>query len=261
MDHIKDLKIVITAGASGIGSEVAIALSKAGAKVMICDVNKNILKSFSNNNPEIYAYHADVSNESDVRSFFKDIKSKFNSIDVLINNAGISGPSGKLEDIDFDKWEETLNVNLNGLFLVTRSAIPLLKGNGGSVINIGSTSSFLGNPLRSAYSATKWGLIGLTKTWAMEYGENNIRVNAVCPCSVNGERIENVIEKEAEYRSTTSEKIKSAYLEQTSLKTFIDVEEIIGMLVYLISPLAKKITGQMFVIDGNTESLSMKYMD
>jgi NAD(P)-dependent dehydrogenase (short-subunit alcohol dehydrogenase family) len=228
---------------------------------MVCDVNKKILKSFSNNNPEIYAYHADVSNESDVHSFFKDIKSKFNSIDVLINNAGISGPSGKLEDIDFDKWEETLNVNLNGLFLVTRSAIPLLKDKGGSIINIGSTSSFLGNPLRSAYSATKWGLIGLTKTWAMEYGENNIRVNAVCPCSVNGERIENVIEKEAEYRNTTSEKIKSAYLEQTSLKTFIDVEEVIGMLVYLISPLAKKITGQMLVIDGNTESLSMKYMD
>ena len=228
---------------------------------MVCDVNKKILKSFSNNNPEIYAYHADVSNESDVHSFFKDIKSKFNSIDVLINNAGISGPSGKLEDIDFDKWEETLNVNLNGLFLVTRSAIPLLKDKGGSIINIGSTSSFLGNPLRSAYSATKWGLIGLTKTWAMEYGENNIRVNAVCPCSVNGERIENVIEKEAEYRNTTSEKIKSAYLEQTSLKTFIDVEEIIGMLVYLMSPLAKKITGQMLVIDGNTESLSMKYMD
>ena len=95
----------------------------------------------------------------------------------------------------------------------------------------------------------------------MEYGENNIRVNAVCPCSVNGERIENVIQKEAEYRSTTPEKIKSTYLKQTSLKTFIDVEEIIGMIVYLISPLAKKITGQMLVIDGNTESLSMKYMD
>ena len=261
MDHIRDLKIVITAGASGIGSEVAIALSKAGASVMVCDVNKNTLKSFSNNNPGIDAYHADVSNESDVHSFFKHIKNKFNSIDVLINNAGISGPSGKLEDIDFNKWKETLNVNLNGMFLVTRSAIPFLKAKGGSIINIGSTSSFLGNPLRSAYSATKWGLIGLTKTWAMEYGENDIRVNAVCPCSVNGERIENVIQKEAEYRNTTSEKIKSAYLEQTSLKTFIDVEEIIGMLVYLISPLAKKITGQMLVIDGNTESLSMKYMD
>ena len=261
MDHIKDLKIVITAGASGIGSEVAIALSEAGAQVAICDLNKSLLESFSKKNPLISVYHADVSNESEVQSFFREIKDKFNNIDVLINNAGISGPSGKLEDINFHEWKETLNVNLDGVFLSTRSAIPLLKDNGGSIINIGSTSSFLGNPLRSAYSASKWGLIGLTKTWAMEYGENNIRVNAVCPSSVNGERIENVIKKEAEYRNTAPEKIKSAYLEQTSLKTFIDVEEVIGMLVYLMSPLARKITGQMLVIDGNTESLSTIYMD
>jgi len=261
MDHIKDLKIVITAGASGIGSEVAIALSKAGAKIIICDIDESLLESFSNQNTQITTYRADVSNESEIQSFFKEIKNKFNNIDVLINNAGISGPSGKLEDINFNEWKETLNVNLDGVFLATRSAIPLLKNNGGSIINIGSTSSFLGNPLRSAYSATKWGLIGLTKTWAMEYGENNIRVNAVCPCSVNGERIENVIKKDAKYRNTTTEKIRSAYLEQTSLETFIDVEEIIGMLVYLMSPLAKKITGQMLVIDGNTESLSIKNMD
>tara|TARA_B100000965_G_scaffold399453_1_gene419455 strand:- start:3867 stop:4652 length:786 start_codon:yes stop_codon:yes gene_type:complete len=261
MDHLKDLKIVITAGASGIGSEAAIALSKAGAEVMICDINEDLLKSFSKNNPKISVYHADVSNESEINSFFKEIKDKFNNIDVLINNVGISGPSGKLEDINFDEWKETLKVNLDGVFLATRSAIPLLKKNGGSIINIGSTSSFLGNPLRSAYSATKWGLIGLTKTWAMEYGENNIRVNAVCPSSVNGERIENVIKKEAEYRNTSTGKIRSTYLDQTSLGTFIDVEEVIGMLVYLMSPLAKKITGQMLVIDGNTESLSMKSMD
>lgn len=261
MDHIKDLKIVITAGASGIGSEVAIALSKAGAKIMICDIDESLLESFSNQNPQITTYRADVSNESEIQSFFKEIKNKFNNIDVLINNAGISGPSGKLEDINFNRWKETLNVNLDGVFLATRSAIPLLKNNGGSIINMGSTSSFLGNPLRSAYSATKWGLIGLTKTWAMEYGENNIRVNAVCPCSVNGERIENVIIREAEYKNTSTEKIRSAYLEQTSLQTFIDVEEVIGMLVYLMSPLAKKITGQMLVIDGNTESLSIKGID
>ena len=167
MDHNKDLKIVITAGASGIGSEVAIALSKAGAKIIICDIDESLLESFSNQNPQITNYRADVSYDSEIRSFFKEIKNKFNNIDVLINNAGISGPSGKLEDINFNRWKETLNVNLDGVFLATRSAIPLLKNNGGSIINIGSTSSFLGNPLRSAYSATKWGLIGLTKTWAM----------------------------------------------------------------------------------------------
>ena len=261
MNHLKNLRVVITAGASGIGSEIAIALSESNAKVIICDINEDLLESFSAKNPQIEVHHADVSNESEIESFFTGIKNKFNEIDVLINNAGISGPSAKLEDINFDDWKKTLGVNLDGVFLATRSAVPLLKNNGGSIINIGSTSSFLGNPLRSAYSATKWGLIGLTKTWAMEYGENNIRVNAVCPSSVNGERIENVIKKEAEYRNISPEKIKSVYLNQTSLKTFIDVEEVIGMIVYLTSPLAKKITGQMLVIDGNTESLSMKNME
>jgi len=115
----------------------------------------------------------------------------------------------------------------------------------------------MGTPLRSSYSATKWGLIGLTKTWAMEYGVDNIRINTICPSSVNGERIEKVIEREAKYRNVTPEEIKAVYLGQTSMKTFIDAEEIAGMIVYLLSPLAKKITGQMLAIDGHTENLSM----
>tara|TARA_B100000902_G_scaffold333974_1_gene332844 strand:+ start:2862 stop:3647 length:786 start_codon:yes stop_codon:yes gene_type:complete len=261
MDHIKDLKIVITAGGSGIGSEMAIALSNAGAKVIICDKNKDLLESFSNENRNIDTYHVDVSNETQIKSFFESIADKYQNINALVNNAGISGPSAKLEDVSFDDWKETLSVNLDGVFLSAKYVIPLMKKNGGSIVNIGSTSSFLGTPLRSAYSATKWGLIGLTKTWAMEYGKNKIRVNAICPSSVNGNRIEDVIKKEAKYRNCTPEKIKSAYLKQTSLNTFIDVEEVIGMLVYLLSPLAKKITGQMLVIDGHTESLAMIDID
>ena len=261
MDHIENLKIVITAGGSGIGSEMATALSKAGAKVIICDKNKELLESLSNKNLNIDVYHVDVSNEAQIKSFFESITDKYQTIDVLVNNAGISGPSAKLEDVSFDDWKETLNVNLDGAFLSAKYVIPLMKENGGSIINMGSTSSFLGTPLRSAYSATKWGLIGLTKTWAMEYGKNKIKVNAICPSSVNGDRIEKVIKKEAEYRGSTPEKIKSAYLKQTSLNSFIDVEEIVGMLVYLLSPLAKKITGQMLVIDGHTESLAMVDID
>ena len=140
----------------------------------------------------------------------------------------------------------------------TTVAIQLLKeSGGGSIINIGSTSSFMGTPLRSAYTASKWGLIGLTKTWAMEYGKDKIRVNTICPTSVSGERIEGVIERDAEYRKIDPEKIRQAYLDQTSLKTFIDSEEIVGMVVYLLSPLANNISGQMMVIDGHTETLAM----
>ena len=127
------------------------------------------------NNPKIDCHNVDVSKESQIKKFFNEIEKKAGSINALINNAGISGPSAKLEDISFQDWKETIDTNLDGVFLATRSAIPLMKKNGGSVINIGSTSSFMGTPLRSAYSASKWGLIGLTKTWAMEYGKNNIR--------------------------------------------------------------------------------------
>ena len=258
MDHIRKLKLVITAGASGIGAEMAHTLSGAGAKVIICDKDQEALDQFSIKNPEVIALKADVSDENEVLSLFDQVKNHFGEINALINNAGVAGPSGKLEDTAFEDWENTLNVNLNGTFLCSKAAIPLLKSaGGGSIINIGSTSSFMGTPLRSSYSATKWGLIGLTKTWAMEYGEDNIRINTICPSSVNGERIEQVIKREAKYRDTTPEKIKAAYLSQTSLKSFIDAEEIVGMIVYLLSPLAKKITGQMLVIDGHTENLSM----
>ena len=258
MKHIKGLKIVITAGASGIGSEIAQVLSQADAKVIICDKDGEALDQFSNNYPEIITLKADVSNEEEVVSAFDAVKDQFGEINALINNAGIAGPSSKLEDTNFNDWQNTLNVNLNGTFLSAKSAIPLLRSaGGGSIINMGSTSSFMGTPFRSSYSATKWGLIGLTKTWAMEYGKENIRINTICPSSVNGERIDQVIDREAKYRNVTPEEIKAVYLSQTSMKSFIDAEEIAGMIVYLLSPLARKITGQMLVIDGHTENLSV----
>ena len=258
MKHIKGLKIVITAGASGIGSEIAQVLSQADAKVIICDKDQETLDQFSKNNPEIISLKADVSNEEEVLSAFNAVKDQFGEINALINNAGIAGPYSKLEDTNFNDWQNTLNVNLNGTFLSAKSAIPLLRSaGGGSIINMGSTSSFMGTPFRSSYSATKWGLIGLTKTWAMEYGKENIRINTICPSSVNGERIDQVIDREAKYRNVTPKEIKAAYLSQTSMKSFIDAEEIAGMIVYLLSPLARKITGQMLVIDGHTENLSV----
>ena len=258
MDHIKDLVILITAGASGIGSEIAQILSEADAKVIICDNDQEAIDKFNKENPTITTFNTDVSNEEQVTLLFKELKEQFGGINCLINNAGISGPSAKLEDTNFKEWQNTLNVNLNGAFLCTKSSIPLFRyAGGGSIINIGSTSSFLGTPLRSSYSATKWGLIGLTKTWAMEYGLENIRINTICPGSVNGERIEQVIDRESKYRNVNPEEIRTAYLNQTSMQVFIDAEEILGMIVYLLSPLAKKITGQMLIIDGHTENLSM----
>ena len=258
MEHVKNKIIVISAGASGIGAEIAKSLSEGGATVIVGDKDEVALKRLENDHPKITTNQVDVSNEAEVLVLFDDIKSRFGKLDALINNAGVAGPSAMLTDTSLEDWEKTIKVNLNGTFLCSKSAVPLLKkSGGGSIINMGSTSSFMGTPLRSAYTASKWALIGLTKTWAMEYGKDKIRVNTICPTSVSGERIDGVIERDAEYRKTTPEKIKAEYLNQTSLKTFIDSEEITGMVVYLLSPLAKNISGQMMVIDGNTESLSM----
>ncbi len=254
MKHVKNLKIVITAGASGIGSEIAMILSQADAKVIICDKDQEVLDQFSKNNPEIITLKADVSREEEVASFFNEIKDHFGEINALINNAGIAGPSAKLEDTNFNDWKNTLSVNLNGTFLSTKSAIPLLRSaGGGSIINIGSTSSFMGTPLRSSYSATKWGLIGLTKTWAMEYGEDNIRINTICPSSVNGERIEQVIEREAKYRSVSPEEIKLAKelsKRSTGRTMYILDEPTTGLHSHDIKKLLEIL--QTFVIQGNT---------
>ncbi|HJM71575.1 MAG TPA: SDR family oxidoreductase [Gammaproteobacteria bacterium] len=262
MDHLKDLKIIITAAGSGIGAEIAKTLVSNGSNVLVCDKDELALERLKNDCPGITTIQADVSNESDVSRCFEEAKSQFGSLDALINNAGVSGPSAKLEDIEPKDWDETIKINLTGTFMCSKAAIPLLKkSGGGSIINIGSSSSFMGTPLRSAYTASKWALIGLTKTWAMEYGKDKIRSNTICPTSVSGERIEGVIKRDAKYRSTTAKKIREAYLSQNSLKTFIESDEIAGMVIYLLSPLAKNISGQMLVIDGHTETLAMPEID
>ena len=258
MDHLKNLNIVITAAASGIGAEMAKTLIKNGSNVMVCDKDEIALERIKNDCPGILSMKIDVSKEEDVMKFFSEVESQFGNMNALINNAGIAGPSVKLEDIDTKEWEETIKINLTGTFMCSKAAIPLIKkSGGGSIINIGSSSSFLGTPLRSAYTASKWGLVGLTKTWAMEYGQDKMRTNVICPTSVRGDRIEGVIQRDAEYREMTPEKIREAYLSQNSLRTFVESDEIVGMVIYLLSPLAKNISGQMLVIDGHPETLAM----
>ena len=188
-------KVLITGARKGIGRGIAITLAKEGADIGLNDivddeVSAKCVDIVSKNGVNATFHKGDVSKLDEISSVFDSFLESHKKIDVLINNAGVSGSSAKLEDCDFLDWKNTLDINLNGTFLSTKLAIPLLKNKGGSIINMGSTSSFLGNPLRSAYSASKWGLIGLTKTWAMEYGKNKIRVNTICPCSVNGERID-----------------------------------------------------------------------
>lgn len=249
---------LVTAGASGIGKVIAETLLNLGVKVHICDISTSAISEFLEVNPYATATLCDVSDFNQVEEVFKDIKSNYGRLDLLVNNAGIAGPTAKVEDIAPDEWTATIDVDLNAQFYFTKLAVPLLKMNshGGSILNISSNAAFFGFPLRSPYTASKWGLIGLTKTWAMELGPHNIRVNAICPGSVKGPRIDGVIERDAQERGVSADEIRNLYQLQSSLRLFVGPEDVANTVAFLASPLGACISGQALGLDGHTESLS-----
>jgi len=173
----------------------------------------------------------------------------------LINNVGIAGPTGMMEDVSVDDWKNTIDTNLNSHFYFTKDAIPLLKRSGGSIVNLSSTAGIFGFPLRTPYAASKWAIIGVTKSLAMELGEFNIRVNAICPGSVSGDRIDRVIKAKSESLSVDEKELREDFESMVSLKTFVDKEDIANMVVFLLSEEAKRVSGQIMTVDGNTERM------
>lgn len=180
-------------------------------------------------------------------------------IDLLVNNAGIAGPTARFEDQPVEGWRAAIDVNLNGMFYMTRHAIPLLRRRapGSAIVTLSSTAGLFGCPLRGPYVASKWALIGLTKTLAMELGPEGIRANAICPGSVEGPRIDRVIAADAAERGLTVAEVEREYKRQTSLRTFATSEDVTAMVRYLMSPAGARISGQAITIDGHTESLSL----
>ena len=249
--------VLVSAGASGIGRVVAEAFLSSGAAVHICDISADNIEQFLEANPGASATVADVSEPAQVDRVFSDLIERHDRLNVLVNNAGIAGPTAAVENIEVEDWDACIGVDLNGVFYMTRRAVPLLKqARGGSIVNIASTAALFGYPLRSPYVAAKWALIGLTKTWAMELGPDGIRVNAICPGSVSGERIDGVIEREAQERGVSRQHIRDVYLRQTSMRTFVSAEDVANMILFVTSDGGANISGQSIAIDGNTESLA-----
>jgi NAD(P)-dependent dehydrogenase (short-subunit alcohol dehydrogenase family) len=252
-----DQVVLVTAGASGIGLCMAESYLKEGCKVHICDIDEGNLTKFLSDHPTASGTITDISQAQQVAEMFSDIEQRYGKLDILVNNAGIAGPTAAVEDININDWDKTIAVDLNGPFYVTNKAVPLLKkAGGGSIINIASNAALFGFPLRSAYTAAKWAIIGLTKTWAMELGPHNIRVNALCPCSVNGPRIEQVIEKDAQERGVSNDEIRTVYQRQSSMRLFVDAQDVANMAIFLSSDLGKTVSGQSIAVDGHTEGLS-----
>ncbi|MCH8808391.1 MAG: SDR family oxidoreductase [Proteobacteria bacterium] len=254
---LENKRVVVTAGGAGIGRAVAEAFSAAGARVHVCDIDADRLADLGCAAPRIGRSLADVADPAQVARLFDEALAGLGGLDVLVNNAGIAGPTGAVEDCDPAAWRQTLAVNLDGAFHCLRRAIPVMKqARAGSIVNIASTAGLFGYPLRAPYVASKWALIGLTKTLAIELGPWGIRANAVCPGSIEGPRMDRVIAAEAAARGLNETEIRDAYLRQTSLRCFIDAADIAQMVLFLCSNVGAKITGQAMTVDGNTESLA-----
>ena len=207
---LQNKKIIISAGASGIGWATAKVCLSKGAIVYLCDIDIKSLKKIQKhplNNKKLFSFECDASDENEVSDFFNRINKKTNRIDALINNVGIAGPTGTIERLSSDDWEKTLKINVISHFYFTKLAIPMLKKNkGGSITNISSGAGIMGFPLRSPYAASKWAVVGVTKTLAMELGKYKIRVNAVCPGTIKGNRMVRVIRDKAKFLKVSKKK-------------------------------------------------------
>ena len=241
-------RALVTAGGSGIGHAIATGFDAAGFDVWVADVDETALAAV----PSSWtAVCCDASNEVDMAALFE----RLDGLDVLCANAGIAGPTALVEDIDLSEWQRCVSVNLEGAFLASKYAAPMMKAAGSGVITItSSTAGIYGYPNRAAYSAAKWGMIGLMKTLAMELGPFGIRANAICPGAVEGPRMEGVLEREAAAKGMTRDQVYEGYAVGTSMRAFVTAKDIADMAVFLGSDSARMVSGQVISVDGHTEN-------
>lgn len=253
---VEGLKVLVTAGASGIGFQVAQRFLENGALVHICDIDREMLELCDDLLPGAGKTLCDVSDPLQVEDLFRAADLQLDGLDVLVNVAGIAGPTARVDEVETADWDRTIAVDLNGQFYCARLAVPrLIMSGGGSILNFSSCSGLMGSPYRSPYCAAKWALIGLTKTMAMELGQFGIRVNAVCPGIVEGDRMEKVIKNDAFHKGVDPEEIRQAYRQSVSMGIFVDPGEIADLALFLCSKSGRSISGQALGIDGNIEIL------
>jgi len=252
----EDTKAVVTAGGSGLGRKIAEALADAGATVHVCDVSEAALAEFSTARPDIGTAFADVSDTVAVDAFLAQATRAMGGLTVLVNNAGIAGPTARVEDVSTEEWDRTIAIDLNAQFYAVRRAVPLMRAaGGGAIINISSVAGRLGYPMRSPYAAAKWGVIGFTQSLAMELGADNIRVNAILPGSLDGDRMQRVIAARMAASGLTYEEVYRLEVGGSSMGRFIPPEDVAAMVCYLCSPYGRLISGQSIGICGNFEVL------
>jgi NAD(P)-dependent dehydrogenase (short-subunit alcohol dehydrogenase family) len=252
----KGLRVLVTAGGAGIGRAIAKTFLEHGARVHVCDVDEKALAELKKEAPAITQSVADVADVSQVEKLFVEAKRNLGGLDVLVNNAGIAGPTAKVEDIEPRDWDRCIAVDLSGMFYCTRKAMPLIKSaGGGSIINLSSAAGRLAFPMRTPYSAAKFAVVGFTESLAAEAGPDKVRVNCIQPGVVEGERIDRVIAAKAQRLGTSFDEVKAKMLEGVSLHTTVSAQDIANTALFLATEAGKHISGQAISVCGGTRYL------
>jgi NAD(P)-dependent dehydrogenase (short-subunit alcohol dehydrogenase family) len=249
----RGLRVLVTAGAAGIGLAIARTFRDAGARVFTCDIDDQALAALDQ---DIGRVKGDVAIRADVDRLFAESQEALGGLDVLVNNAGIAGPTGKVEDIAPEDWDRCIAIDLTGMFNCTRKAMPLLKAaGGGSIVNLSSAAGRHGFPQRTPYAAAKWGVVGFTKSIAVEAGPDKVRCNAILPGLVEGDRIERVIAAKAKALGVPHERFKAQLLATTSLHSTVTAQNIADMALFLCTAAGSRITGQAIPVDADVRYL------
>jgi NAD(P)-dependent dehydrogenase (short-subunit alcohol dehydrogenase family) len=254
---IAGLRVLVTAGASGIGLEIARAFVREGARVHVSDIDRAALDGLAASDPDLTHSYGDVADRANVARFLEEALQALGGLDVLVNNAGIAGPTGRVEEINPEDWDRCLEVCLTGQFNCARLAVPHLKqSRNASIINLSSAAGRFGFALRTPYAAAKWGAIGFTKSLSRELGEFGIRVNAILPGLVAGDRIRRVLEAKAQQRGISFAEMEHDAFANASLKEYVTPQQLADQIVFLCSPRGRTISGQAIAIDSDLQALS-----
>ena len=253
---IKGLRVLVTAGGNGIGLAIARAFAGEGAKVHVCDVDQDALAALKTSDPALTRTACDVADRDAVAKLFTEAQAALGGLDVLVNNAGIAGPTAKVEEMNPEDWDRCLTICLTGQFNCTRLAVPLLRQSANaSIVNISSAAGRLGFAMRSPYAAAKWGVVGFTKSLSIELGPDNIRVNAILPGLVAGDRQRRVLEAKAQQRGLSFAEMEKTAFSYTSIKDYVTPQQIADQIVFMCSPRGRTISGQAISICGDTQML------
>ena len=252
--NLRGRRVLVTAGASGIGLAIATAMKDLGADVFVTDISADAVDAAKA--AGLVAEVSDVADEDQVRALMDSVRDNLGGLDVLVNNAGIAGPTGPVDTLDTAAWKTTFDVNVHGQFFCVKYALPLLRQSSeASIVNMSSAAGRLGMSGRTPYSASKWAVIGFTKSLAIELGAEGIRVNAICPGAVDGPRIDAVIQAKADMLGQPVDEVAALYRGQSSLGRLVEADDIANMAVFLSSSLARSVHGQAMAVDGDTNKL------